>query len=55
VFDVNGREMATLLDGNLEAGDHSVTFAPYHSASGLFFYRMRAGKFSQTRKAVLLK
>jgi len=55
VFDVNGRAVATLVDGVVEAGDHVVTFTPRHSASGLFFYRMTVGKFSQTRKAVLMK
>jgi len=55
VFDVNGREVATLVDGSLEAGKHAVTFAPTHSTSGLYFYKMTAGKFSQTHKAILVK
>jgi hypothetical protein len=55
VFDVNGREVATLVDGNLAAGNHAVTFAPRATTSGLYFYKITAGKFSQTRKAVLVK
>jgi hypothetical protein len=55
VFDVNGRKVATLVDGNLEAGKHAVTFAPREAASGIYFYKITAGKFSQTRKAVLMK
>jgi len=55
VFDVNGREVATLVDGNLEAGNHVVTFAPHRSTSGTYFYKITAGKFSQTRKAILMK
>jgi hypothetical protein len=55
VFDVNGREVATLVDGNLAAGKHAVTFAPRDVAGGLYFYKITAGKFSQTRKAVLIK
>lgn len=55
VFDVNGREVATLVDGNLEAGAHNVTFAPRDFAGGIYFYKITAGKFSQTRKAVLVK
>jgi len=55
VFDVLGREVATLVDGDLEAGTHAVTFSPSHSARGLYFYKLTAGKFSQTRKAVLMK
>jgi len=55
VFDVNGREVATLVDGNLEAGNHAVTFAPREITTGLYFYKLTTGKFSQTRKAVLIK
>jgi hypothetical protein len=55
VFDVNGREVATLVDGEMAAGNHVVTFAPRDLAGGLYFYKLTAGKFSQTRKAVLMK
>lgn len=55
VFDVNGREVATLVDGEMTTGNHAVTFSPSHTASGLYFYKLTAGKFSQTRKAVLLR
>jgi hypothetical protein len=55
VFDVNGREVATLVDGNLPAGNLFVTFAPRALAGGLYFYKLAAGQFSQTRKAILMK
>jgi hypothetical protein len=55
VFDVNGREVATLVEGEMAAGNHSVRFAPRDVAGGLYFYQLTAGKFSQTRKAVLMK
>jgi hypothetical protein len=55
VFDVNGREVTTLVDGVMTAGKHTVTFAPRATTSGLYFYKITAGKFSQTRKAVLMK
>jgi hypothetical protein len=55
VFDVLGREVATLVDGEMAAGNHAVTFAPRTSTSGLYFYKITAGTFSQTRKAVLMK
>jgi hypothetical protein len=54
VFDVNGREVVTLVEGNLEAGNHTVTFAPRALAGGIYFYKLTAGKFSQTRKLVLM-
>jgi hypothetical protein len=55
VFDVNGREVATLMEGELAAGSHIVPFAPRDLAGGIYFYQITAGKFSQTRKAVLMK
>jgi hypothetical protein len=55
VFDVNGKEVATLVDGEMTAGDHTVPFAPRDLAGGLYFYQLTAGKFSQTRKAILMK
>lgn len=57
VFDVNGHEVATLVDGNLAAGNHDVTFAPQGRdlAGGIYFYKLIAGQFSQTRKAILMK
>ncbi|NUO80908.1 aryl-sulfate sulfotransferase [candidate division KSB1 bacterium] len=55
VFDVNGREVATLVDGEMTVGRHRVPFAPSDLAGGLYFYKITAGKFSQTRKAILMK
>jgi hypothetical protein len=55
VFNVNGREVARLVDSEMAAGNHAVTFAPRDLAGGLYFYQLTADKFSQTRKAVLLR
>ncbi|MGH7595203.1 MAG: T9SS type A sorting domain-containing protein [bacterium] len=55
VFDVTGREVATLVDENLAAGNHAATFAPRDLAGGLYFYKITAGNFSQTLKAILMK
>jgi len=55
VFDVNGREVATLVDDEMTAGKHTVPFAPRATTSGIYFYQLTAGKFSQTRKMILLK
>ena len=57
VFDVNGREVATLVQGEMSAGSHAVTFAPQGGdlAGGIYFYKLTAGEFFQTRKAVLMK
>jgi len=55
IFDINGREVATLVNANLEAGSHDVTFAPRSATSGLYFYRLTTGGFTQTRKLVLMQ
>lgn len=55
VYDVHGGEVMTLIDSNLPAGKYEVTFAPRSVTSGVYFYKLTAGKFSQTRKAVLVK
>ena len=55
VFDAKGREVAELVNGFQSAGVHSVTFDASALASGVYFYRMQAGDFVQTRKLTLLK
>jgi|WetSurMetagenome_2_1015567.scaffolds.fasta_scaffold21154_1 hypothetical protein len=56
VFDLLGREVATLLDESQEAGCRSVTFdAAGGFASGVYLYRLVAGGFVETRKLMLLK
>jgi Secretion system C-terminal sorting domain len=57
VFDVLGREVATLVDRVVDPGEHTVTFSAweYHLSSGTYFYRMTAGSYSQTRKFILLE
>lgn len=52
---VIGSVTVILVEGEMAAGNHFVTFAPRSATSGLFFYRITAGQFSQTRKAVLMK
>ncbi|MDZ7291769.1 MAG: T9SS type A sorting domain-containing protein [candidate division KSB1 bacterium] len=55
VFDVNGREVATLVNGQLEAGKHNLVFKAGHLPSGVYFIRLTAGQFTQIRKAALIK
>ena len=55
VFDVLGREVATLVDGSEEPGVRSVQFNASSLASGLYFYRLDTGRFSSVRKLLLLK
>ncbi|HTP13295.1 MAG TPA: T9SS type A sorting domain-containing protein, partial [Bacteroidota bacterium] len=55
VYDLLGREVATLVDGEVNAGKHEATFDASRLASGIYFYRLRAGNFTDTKKLVLLK
>jgi len=60
VFDVSGRRVATLLDGNLAAGWHTAFWSGRDDggrpvASGVYLYRVEAAGFTRTRKMALLK
>ncbi len=55
VYDILGREVATLVKGKENAGSHSVTFDGSRLASGVYFYRLEAGTFSDTKKLVLVR
>jgi len=57
LYDVNGREVATLLDGRETTGTHEIQFDPstYALSSGIYFYRLRAGKSIVTKKMIFLK
>jgi hypothetical protein len=55
ILDILGREVATLVNGDLEAGLHQATFDASRFASGIYLYRVKAGDFSATKKLVLIK
>ncbi len=55
VFNVLGREVATLVNQPMTSGNHQVTFDASSLGSGVYFYRLSSGSFSATRKLLLLK
>jgi hypothetical protein len=55
VYDLLGRKVGTLVDGVEEPGEKSTTFDGSSLASGVYFYRLKAGEFVQTRKLVLVR
>ncbi|MFN0157177.1 MAG: T9SS type A sorting domain-containing protein [Bacteroidota bacterium] len=55
VYDVAGREMKRMMDGELESGLHTTSLSSMDIASGMYFYRLNAGALSITRKLVVIK
>ncbi|MFQ5639491.1 MAG: T9SS type A sorting domain-containing protein [bacterium] len=55
VFDIVGREVATLVDEAMTPGRYKVAFEPIDLSSGVYFYRITAGEFMQTKRLLLLK
>ena len=55
VFNVLGQHVATLADGVQAPGRYEATWDAEGNASGVFFYRMKAGSFSRTRHMIQLK
>ncbi len=55
VFDMLGKEVATLVNARQEAGAYTVNFNANTLSSGVYFYRLQAGNFVQTRKMLLVK
>ncbi len=55
VYDVLGREVAALVNEYKQAGTHSVEFNATGLPSGVYFYRLNAGSFSETKKMILLR
>ncbi len=55
VYDALGREITTLVNDEMPAGNYKTIFNGSHLASGIYFYRMVSGNFSEVKKLLLLK
>ena len=55
VYNVLGKEVATLVNGYVSAGVHEVNFKASNIASGIYLYTIKAGNFSKTMKMILMK
>ena len=55
VYDVTGREVATLVNSTLNAGAYNATFQAEGLSSGVYFYRLTAGDFTAVNKMILMK
>ncbi|MEE9554416.1 MAG: T9SS type A sorting domain-containing protein [candidate division Zixibacteria bacterium] len=55
IYDILGRRIETLVQGEQRAGYHQVVWDAEDNSSGMYFYRIQAGEYVETRKMVLLK
>lgn len=60
IFNVKGQKVKTLLNENMEKGQHRIVWNGRddngrQAGSGMYFYRMRAGKYTNTKKMILMK
>ncbi|MEJ2507409.1 MAG: T9SS type A sorting domain-containing protein, partial [Ignavibacteriaceae bacterium] len=55
VYDILGRKVATLVNEEQKAGVYNVQFDAHNLASGVYFYRIKAGNFSRVNKMMLMK
>jgi hypothetical protein len=60
VFNIKGQKVATLVDGFVEAGSHNIvwngkTDQNRDAGSGIYFYRMKSGNYTSTKKMILMK
>jgi hypothetical protein len=55
IYNILGKEMYTLINKELEAGYHEINFDAGNFSSGVYFYRIQSGDFTQTKKMLILK
>ncbi len=55
VYNIVGKEVATLVNENKQAGSYEVNFDASHLISGVYFYKLTVGKYIETKKMMYLK
>lgn len=55
VYDMLGREVASLVDGQKSAGSYEVSFSAMNLSSGIYFYRLSTGNFTKIRSMTFVK
>jgi len=55
VYDVQGREVQTLVNERLSAGTYEAKFDGSMLTSGVYFYKLSAGDFTETKRMILIK
>jgi hypothetical protein len=55
VYDVIGREVATIVSGEMSAGSYTRIWDASNIPSGIYCYRLQAGSFAETKRLVFLR
>lgn len=55
VYDITGKEVAVLLNEALQRGTYEVTFDGSGLTSGVYFYKLQAGDYTETKRMVMIK
>ena len=55
IYDILGRKIEDLVNEKLQPGSYEVTFDGSNLASGIYFYKLTSGEFSETKRMILLK
>jgi hypothetical protein len=55
IYDITGKKITTLVNEKLNPGTYEVTFDGSNLPSGIYFYKLNAGNFSETKRMILIK
>ena len=55
IYNLQGREVASLINGNMQPGYHSVKWDANNHSSGIYFVKMIAGEYVSNQKLMLVK
>ncbi|NCT16480.1 MAG: T9SS type A sorting domain-containing protein, partial [Flavobacteriales bacterium] len=55
VYNVMGQKLATLVNGVVTSGNHTVTFDATNFASGMYLYKLTVGNFTSVKSMMLIK
>jgi Secretion system C-terminal sorting domain len=55
VYDILGKEIAVLVNSNYSPGTYEINWNSSNVSSGVYFYKLTAGSFSETKKMILSK
>ena len=55
VFSTLGQQVAQLLNTEIDAGSHDIQFNANNLASGVYFYRIQAGSYVETKSLLLIR